>query len=414
MGFLKRFSRAEGGNLAVTFAVSAIPIMIIGTAALDMTYAERIDNNLQNALDTAALAAVSNPNLSMAKREAYAAQVFNDNFNSKLKPVLKFPRSGTSNIFSITGELEIPSTLGSLVNLDTFSIDAESAAVLDNEGSICVLALAPDGPDRLYFQDRISFNAPNCAIHANSSSPNAINNNGNGIPAAGSFCAVGSGVGDFKPAINSECSKIADPYAALDFPAMSETCKGGGEKIKKNGKNGVDQARLTPGLFCKGLTVSGTNVDFAPGTYIIQDGPLWFRKGSNSTAYGVTFIMLGKKASLKVDHGAELYVRAPKKGPYAGLAFAQQTPADTVEFPTNSSKISSAGLLDIEGTLYFPSQSLEVNSESRFGSRSKATSFIAYEMSFTGDSVATVSMDYRAAGLPPLEPRSTGGPRLIK
>ena len=413
MGLLRNFLADNAGNMSVIFAVSAVPLMLIASVAMDVSYAERTDNNLQNALDRAALAAIANPNMTAQQREAYAEKVFNENFISKHKAMLTYPDEGGAGVFNIAGVVNLPTTLGAMVNRRNVEVDAKSSAVLQEEGSICVLALAPDGANRLHFDDRISFGAPNCAIHVNSSDVKAINNAGTGVPTAGSFCSVGGGKGSFKPGLNSECSVVSDPYMNLQFPAASEKCKGGGTKIKSNGKNGVEETTMTPGVYCKGLTVSGTNVDFAPGTYIIEDGPLRFRKGSNATAYGVTFIMLGK-ATLKIEHGASLFVRAPKKGDYAGLAFAQQPPEGKVDLPTGSSRLSSSGHLDIEGTLYFPTQSLEVESESRFGSRAKATSFIAYEMKFTGDSVATVSTDYRAANLPPLEPRTTGGPRLIK
>jgi len=413
MRLINRLLKDTSGNIAVFFAVAAVPMMLIASVAIDMSYAGRTNNNLQNALDRAALAAVANPNFTAQERKDFALKVFTENFVSKHKATVTYPLSGNTGIFKIKGEVVLPTTLGAIVKRENVAVNAESAAVLQEEGSICVLALAPDGPDRLYFEDRISFGSPNCAIHVNSSDVNAINNAGTGIPTAASFCAVGGGTGNFKPGLNSECAAIADPYAHLTFPVASEKCKGGKTQIKSNGKNGTEQATMTPGVYCKGLTVSGTNVDFAPGTYIIENGPLWFRKGSNATAYGVTFILLGK-ASLRIDHGASLFVRAPKSGDYAGLAFVQKPPADKTILPTGFSRLSSSGHLDIEGTLYFPTQTLEVNSESRFGSRSKATSFIAYEMKFTGDSVATVSTDYRAANLPPLEPRTTGGPRLVK
>jgi len=403
----------ERGNIAVIFALCAVPVMLIASLALDFSQTEQTKRAVRDALDSAALASVADATLDQTTRSAYARKVFADNFDRNVN--VRLSDSYTNGIFTIKGDVTVPTMLGGMINQKSLNFTTSSSAKLEQEGSICVLALAPDGPNRLFFDGRIDFNAPNCAIHVNSSDVGAIANIGTGVPQADMFCAVGSGSGKFDPPMNSECETVRDPYAHLDFSTLAGNCKGGGKtQVKTNGSKGVSSTTMTPGLYCKGLKISGTNVTFDPGVYIIQDGPLWFRKGSISTAHGATFIMIGKQASLRIDHGAELFVRAPTTGKYAGLAFAQVPPAGVTDLPSASSRLSSSGHLDIEGTLYFPTQSLEINSESRFGSRSRATSFIAYEMSFTGDSVATVSVDHRAAGLPPLEPRTTGGPRIVK
>jgi len=51
MGLLRNFLADNAGNMSVIFAVSAVPLMLIASVAMDVSYAERTDNNLQNALD---------------------------------------------------------------------------------------------------------------------------------------------------------------------------------------------------------------------------------------------------------------------------------------------------------------------------------------------------------------------------
>ncbi len=434
MKLLKRFIRDESGNFAVIFAVSALPIMLITSAALDMRYAERVDNNLQDALDKAVLAAVANPNLTGTQRQAYAAEIFNKNFDSKSKAILSYPIETNPAVFSLAGEVNVPSTLGAMVDIKTIAVDAVSSAILEESGSVCVLSLAPDGANRVSFADNAAFSAPNCTVQVNSNSDMALTNQSTIAPDASGFCAVGSGRGQFSPPHNSECAPVPDPYKDLTQPSDTrclsyENLRALSSQFSlmftglSNPKNDVtaenatgSNVRIWPGIYCQGLTVDGIDVQFMPGTYVIKDGDLTFKNISQAEALGVTFVLI--ESQLKIELGAELRVKAPKNGAYPGIAFFQVPPeadnGETLTYPTGVSTLSSGGQLDVEGTLYFPTQSLEISGESYFGSQAKATSFIAYEVGFSGNTIAQVSVDYRAAGLPPLEPRSTGGPRLLR
>jgi hypothetical protein len=57
---------------------------------------------------------------------------------------------------------------------------------------------------------------------------------------------------------------------------------------------------LQPGVYCKGLTVKGANVNFAPGTYIIKNGDLKIRGESNVTGGTVFFIFTKSSAEEKI------------------------------------------------------------------------------------------------------------------
>lgn len=442
MGLFKKFRDNEAGNLAVIFAVSALPVALIGTAALDMRYAENVNNNLQNALDATALAVVANPNLSETKRHAFAEGVFTKNFISKYSATLSYPKEEDSDVFTVAGTVNVPTTLGAMINMTSTNIAASSSAVLEDEGSVCVLALAEDGANRVQFSDNAAFSAPNCSVQVNSVDPLALMNSGTSIPKSAGFCAVGAGRGSFSPAINSECAPVKDPYANLDAPENAPcisfdnagalfsqfslayntrvASQTSGDSEESSEQSTGSNVRMWPGTYCRGLTVDGIDVQFMPGTYTIRNGNLTFKNISQAEALGVTFI-LQDDAKLNVELGAQLKVKAPSDGEYAGMAFYQvpASPSDEegaapISYPTAVSTLSSGGKLDVEGTLYFPTQALEILGESYFGSQARATSFIAYEVAFSGDTIAQVSVDYRAAGLPPLEPRITGGPRLVR
>ncbi len=174
---------------------------------------------------------------------------------------------------------------------------------------------------------------------------------------------------------------------------------------------------MIPGTYCKGLKISGVNVKFLPGTYIIKDKPLEFTKGSQAVGRDVTFVLKGK-SKLLIKDDAQVFLKAPKSGPYAGLVFFKVPETkkfgQKTKLPDGVSIIKSGGGLKIIGTAYFPSQELIISSASPTATQSPATSFIAYRMMFKDKANMVVHIDYEAGGVPPLLPRSDDGAKLVR
>ncbi len=182
---------------------------------------------------------------------------------------------------------------------------------------------------------------------------------------------------------------------------------------KENGTYG-------PGTYCGGLTVDGQNVTFLAGTYIIKDGPLTFKNGATAVAKDVSFIMHGENAIVTVESGSFVDLKAPQTGPMAGLAFYQDKNAMTGGLkkdrtpPTNVNIISSGGELNVTGTMYFPTEALDILGDSVLGAKAPATSFIAYQVTFAGATKAEVKVDHIAGSIPAMLPRSDDGARLVQ
>lgn len=423
----------ERGNIAVIFAVVAVPLMILGSAAMDTQTMVKEKAHAQEVLDLTALAVVADASLSDDEKKTKSLFIFRENYRGNA--VIQLQPSLQSQEFTLEARGTVKTTLLSIIGKSAAEFNAKSTAVLESEGSICVLSLAETGADRVTFSDTASYASPSCAVHVNSDHVSALSNKGISTPKAQSFCAAGGGQGKFDPPLNSECEITPDPYKNFSAPSagscfstenigamFGQLSTFGIGILRETSKDASDffagsNLTMTPGTYCGGLTVNGVNVNFRPGTYIIKDGPLIFKNGSQAEALGVSFILEGS-SSLTVELGADLKVTAPRNTNLAGIAFFQKPP-EAVEgvnqsYPTATSTLASQGHLDVEGTLYFPTQSLKITGDSYFGSQARATSFIAYEMEFSGETISTVAVDYRAAGLPPLEPRTTGGPRLVE
>lgn len=177
---------------------------------------------------------------------------------------------------------------------------------------------------------------------------------------------------------------------------------------------------LTPGTYCGGLTVDGISVRFMEGDYIFKDGPLTFLNQSQAKADKVTFGFSGTGATLNVEGGSSLDIRAATYGPRQGLAFMQMVDnAAPGNRKTVSAinRISSGGKISMSGTAYFPDQTLMISGEdTHLGANSPAVGLIADKIEFRGENNARViiAADHVQAGIPPLQPQVDDGVRLIE
>ena len=177
---------------------------------------------------------------------------------------------------------------------------------------------------------------------------------------------------------------------------------------------------LTPGTYCGGLTVDGLRVRFAPGDYIFKDGPLTFLNNSEAMADRVTFGFTGSTATMNIESGSKLKIKAATEGPRKGLAFMQMIDASAPGNrgpSTGVNRIASGGSVSMTGTAYFPQQTLMISGEdSHIGASSPAVGLIANEIIFRGTrgSRVELAVDHAKAGIPPIEPRADDGVRLIE
>lgn len=438
----KAYKANEKGQFGVWIAVAAFPVIMTVSLAVDFTSAEKTRSELATALDSAALAAVTNQAITEDARRAYAAEYFNENFADSKHFKLTVNNASDDRV-ELSAEGYEPVTVGRAAGINGLPLSESSTAILTKSDVICVLTLNPDGEDSFVVEGGSEFLAPTCSVQVNSIHESAARVEPMSKAIAKSFCTVGGFSGGFSPFVNTECSGVADPYANLLAPEPGVCISDRklefrlDKKVNTNQYGSLiedeivsvvgDNITLSPGTYCDKLKVEGYNVTFLPGTYIMNNAELEFKKGASANAKDVTFILHGKKSKVMVDSGASLWVKAPDHGPYAGLAFFQNKAAASLnegdgkkkkkkasEFPTGKSELKGGATMSILGTVYLPAQELKVGSDSGLGTRAPATSFIAYDVAFEGGSRINVAVDHVAAGLPPLLPRSDEGARLVK
>jgi Flp pilus assembly protein TadG len=111
-----RFAKANGGNIAVIFALSAVPLISFVGAAIDYTRASAARSSMQAALDSAALMLskdLSNGTISVSQIDAKATDYFNalytnkDALNAEVKAKYDPPSGGTPASIKLDGKGKI-------------------------------------------------------------------------------------------------------------------------------------------------------------------------------------------------------------------------------------------------------------------------------------------------------------------
>ncbi len=438
----KQYLRNEDGQFAVVTAMVGIPLIMVAGYSLDINHAVSKKANIQAALDTAALASVIPDNLTVSERETFAQDVFNKNYLGNIPTTLKL--SVSRERVDIIGTATVPTLFGGIIGMDSVTVGGKSSAVLTKSDTVCVLALDPTGERAIEFKNQAIYNSPACSVQVNSTNNLAVVSDVVVPPVAKTFCTAGLSRGQFKPYIKHACSPIADPYKDLQIPEPASSCDSNrlveitGNNISAgsisvlesqlatstNGEAVIPTgSTLSPGVYCKGLSINGADVTLLPGVYHVWGN---LDIGSFAAVYGdrVTIILKGTKNRLIIRDGAQVSLRAPETGLTAGLVF-WQTHLDFWTYVlgretkppkgvTAVSEISSGGGLKIIGTAYFPNHELLISSNSPVASQSPATSFIAYRLKFAGKSNTQVHVDHEAGGIPPMLPRSDEGARLVK
>jgi len=144
------FLRSSGGNVATIFAIALVPISVMGGGAVDFAQAMNARGRLAEALDAAALAVGSQPNLSLGQAEQMALDYIEANYPAReIGSVHSISVSidEANGIVQISGQSRVGTTLLGIMGMDYINVDwtsevrraqqnLELVMVLDNTGSM--------------------------------------------------------------------------------------------------------------------------------------------------------------------------------------------------------------------------------------------------------------------------------------
>jgi Flp pilus assembly protein TadG len=386
------------GVVGILFAL-AMPVLIGFTALgteVGLWYLGR--RNLQTAADVAAISAAfeilngSGDETSSAEQEA-ARHGF-DSSGGTIQ-VNNPPSAGTS-----TGDEDAVEVLltqprtplfAGLFLAGSIDIAVRAVARMHATSTACVLALDPAAYRALDVVGTASLQMPGCVLAANSNNPEAISIRGNAtvqaltLATSGDYDVSGSGTLVTETPPRTGATPLGNPYADRAIPTYGACDQTGYKRVSHT------PVTISPGVYCDGMDFgSQAVVDFSPGTYVVNQGAFNVNGGATITcagctgSAGVTLVLTGSGtsyATVRINGGANVSLKAPTAGSYAGMLFFQDDDA-----PSGGSNIINGGAtMNLTGALYFPSQSVDFNGNAASGGAS-CTQIVARTVSFSGTS----------------------------
>lgn len=306
-------------------------------------------------------------------------------------PPTKGAYAGLANYVMVSMSKPADRIFTSLLGLERATIETSATAAILKSGEHCILALDETRDKALEFSGTSNVDI-NCGVASNSSSSEAIYLNGTASlaanPSAQAYGDIFEGSNatlDTPNPIQPFSQRSPDPYGPegrnLQVPINPIACTDTGFSMGRNDHN------IGPGRYCDGLSIGAqADVTFAPGVYIIDGGD--FRVNGNSTIVGdgVTIILTGAApediATVTINGGADISLKAPNSGVWAGVVFFQD-PRAAYEDGTNS--FLGGADMNLKGAVYFPSQELKYSGGS--SGISGCLQLVGSKVTFSGNSV---------------------------
>jgi hypothetical protein len=289
-------------------------------------------------------------------------------------PPTSGPAAGNGNAVEVIVEREMPTSLMKMVGRRSVTVRARAVAgVTADFSDLCVLALNPEASGAITVSGTATLNAPNCEIVTNSTASDAIVANGGGcINGSRITYGTGQGTAGGYSANGQNCLNPEpiggiprpDPYQSLtavepnpsDYPNQLQ---GGGKNGLKITGNEPQPVVLQPGYYPGGISITGGEVQLAPGTYVV-DG---FTTNGNVTLYGngVTIFNTGaNKGQISIAGGAQLNLSAPNdpSNPYNNILFWNSSTISCKNANQCDARINGSSDSVVDGVLYFPTVKL--------------------------------------------------------
>ena len=404
--------RDKSGAIAITFALSAIPIAIGVSIALDMAVASHLKSDFQAAADAGVLAAATR--LAVNASDANKEQLALDAFYANLSPDL-LAHTGTPEV-----DIDFPakevhlavvvnqsSLMGSLVH-DAWNLHVDATATVSKGTPICMMALNPHKEEALTIQGTADLIANKCAVHVDSDdADNALHQHGSSSATAESFCVHGGHYGSaYTPPPKDKCwyendpleKPFADDWKAANISTTGCTFTNFGTI---NTGAGIT-TMLDPGVYCGGLTIKKGIVQLKAGEmYVFRDGPLHVQAQGTLKGTGTPILFEGNDTTrLITQAGASIIVTARTSGLFKGIVFAQHPSS----IPAKENTIIGGGQMQITGIMYFPKQTLYITGNGDIGTTVAQFAIMADTIKIEGNGQLNIHIgqDYQDSGLPDL------------
>ena len=408
--FWKRFRASEAGSTAPIFGLCLMSIMAVVGATIALGMDTRAGQQLQVTADASALGGATvflnhaspkaQDRLLAARDEAERLARNNSNYELRDLDVDAVTEDAYGQHTRLAVELEFkPVNYFAKFAGNSATAPMRRLAVAEATWGfpLCVLTLDPSHV-ALRVTDQSQLLAQNCIVWSNSSNVRSMRFQG-GTAEARAFCTVGSAdrwIGArVTPEPETKCDPLPDPLHDLDIP-VTGLCDSMAVDIVR-----IGSTRLSPGIYCGGLSIRARNVTLEPGTYYIRGGGLKIDARGSVIAEGVTFIFQGMTSHIDIKGGSEPSIIGPADGELAGIAFAQLGTVDRLQ-----KKMRIRGELKVEGVIYMPDYDIEVVQGGHGRTRSPYLQIVANSLEVANGGKLAIDFDMSQTNLPlVIEPR---------
>lgn len=412
------FPSSSSGTVSVLFAIGIVALVGIAGSGVDYSLTAWRKAKLQEALDAAVLAGVSDRGdaeklsgvdggLSKGQR-IEIAQVFFDGNKSSLPNVenVSFLYEGDNLVgrASIKVDTYLLRVVG-FKKLDVNILASATSAV--TREPLCFMAMHPTRKHTLELKGSVSVIAPECNIYGNSEHEDDVvdPHTPQNYIVGRSVQAIGYGhhfIANVTPPLEHAPELIPDPLSGLALPAAT-VCDFTNMVV-----DGTSTA-LNPGTYCGGLAINnGAVVTLNPGLYVIS-GDTFEMNGSEVAGSDVTVALADTNVKLDLQSSI-LRWSAPKTGPYAGMALiGTRDPVDHV-FQDST--------IDLHGVIYLLQGAIQWTNSGTPAIDALWSAWIVDGVSWDGDGAIHYNFDLAGSDVPyPPEMRvipRPGSARLVR
>lgn len=400
-------SRSRRGTVLMLVSVSMVGVMGVMALAVDVGSLQRQRRVAQAAADAGALSGASEIMrgrydliVSSARAES-TRNGFTNGVDAVGVAVNYAPTSGyyagNPMYVEVIVSRTVPTYFARLVGANAVNVRARSVAGVGAPGESCIYALERSAEKALNVSSLSDLDS-NCGVIVNSSNAKAIviESAGDleagsitvtgGIDAAGGTVTSGSTVTGVPPSAN--------PLGYLQVPYFNPTqCDYTNMKVDSYGQ----VTQLYAGIYCGGIEITSNGSAFLnPGTYILRGGGLKMGGGVIS-GVGITIVNTnanpangGAEQFKKIEMGSasQANLSAPTTGPLAGILFFQDPNAGKAG-DLYENVIGSGSNAVFNGTLYFPTQPIEVGASA--STTTVTGGIVATKVTVTSNSDVNVS-----------------------
>ncbi len=386
----RAFWRDRRGGIAVVMAIALPAMLMLICAAIDLASLNAEHSAMQDAADATALAmakqlGVATANGITARAADYAdAQLGQVASRDNVQVSTAIAADNTSVTVTLTGKRA--SFFGDLLPPGGWTLSTQATAVMMGELPLCVLSYGAAGGYNLHMTGQSRMTAMSCLVQSNG---NITVDSGASLQ-SGMAQAVGDAQGPITPSPQSGAPAISDPFASLSVAIPLNSCKPYNYTYLSTGVN-----VLAPGVHCGNFVVqNGAVLQLAPGEHYFVQGQLQLQ-GAASLLGDDVVLIFDKNSHFDFTQQATVVLSGRTSGPYAGFVIA------TTRKNTGTFNISSSSAEKMEGTIYIPAATLQVQGvANRVAEQSAWTVVVAQSIQLNGSANLVINSNYATSSVP--------------